>query len=162
MLNRNTVTARNKCLKAGLRKYYGKKALVLFGKTYSTSALVSSFDLEDELIAQTARAYASWRKLVAMLKKQRVPNAQFRQALRAMVAMEHGIDSEIYTDLGFKPPSRRKPDPATLAVAAVKSRATRAARHTMGSRQRKAIKGTVDTTAGGTGSSNSILNGPAK
>jgi hypothetical protein len=62
-----------------------------------------------------------------------------RQALQAAFA----DSAETLAKYGLKP--RKKPvvSPQTRVAAAAKAKATRAARHTMGSNQKKAVKGDV-------------------
>ena len=64
-------------------------------------------------------------------------------AYRAYVLSVFGASSKEYAALGFQPKKRSEPDLQTRAAAADKLRATRAARHTMGKKQRAAIHGVV-------------------
>jgi hypothetical protein len=55
-----------------------------------------------------------------------------------------GPTSQTLSQFGFEPRKPRKRTAVAKAAAAQKSRATRAERHTMGPRQKAAIRGTVD------------------
>ncbi len=60
------------------------------------------------------------------------------------LAARNGEDSPELARYGFAPAKPAVVPAATKAVAVLKQKATRAARHTMGKNQRKKIKGVVD------------------
>jgi len=65
-------------------------------------------------------------------------------AIFAYARAAYGVDSPILAEFALVPHARVKSDTSTLAQAQAKAKATRAARHTMGSKQKKAaIVGTV-------------------
>jgi hypothetical protein len=59
----------------------------------------------------------------------------------------YATDTATLADFGFGPVKHTEPSPAVKAAAAVKARATRAARHTMGKVQKKAITGAATAPA---------------
>jgi hypothetical protein len=63
--------------------------------------------------------------------------------LRNLVANTYGSSSEAYDDFGFTAPRKGKPSAKTKAAAVDQVLATREARHTMGKKQRLAIRGVV-------------------
>lgn len=68
-------------------------------------------------------------------------------AIFAYARAAYGVDSPILSEFGLVPHARVKPDTSTLAQAQAKAKATRAARHTMGSKQKAEIVGTVTNGA---------------
>jgi hypothetical protein len=69
-------------------------------------------------------------------------------SLRSFVMLKFGSNAiATLADFGFQPRKRTVPTVDTKAAAAEKSLATRAARHTMGPKQKAKIKGTVAVIA---------------
>jgi hypothetical protein len=62
-------------------------------------------------------------------------------ALKAHVFNDFKTAAETVGEFGLTLPQRRKPTPEKLMEAAAKRKATRYARHTMGPKQKEAIKG---------------------
>ena len=65
------------------------------------------------------------------------------KGLKAWVVSQFGADSQEAKEFGFLPAKSTPKSAATKAQAVAKSLATRQARHTMGRKQKKGIKGTV-------------------
>jgi len=65
------------------------------------------------------------------------------RALKAWVANQFGVASQQAIDFGFPPPKTATRTADSKALAVQKAKATRAARHTMGKKQKAQIKGTV-------------------
>jgi hypothetical protein len=85
-------------------------------------------DYENKLVAYQAAykaAHSLWVALIAYLRA------------------AYGEQNPILNEFGVPPTVRAKPTAATMAAAKVKAKATRLARHTMGSKQKAAITGTV-------------------
>jgi hypothetical protein len=70
---------------------------------------------------------------------------QKRRALlrdvKRLLQIRHSKAAAVLADFGLVPTRQGKKTPAVLAAAADKAQATRAARHTMGKRQKAKIKG---------------------
>ncbi len=64
-------------------------------------------------------------------------------ALIAYLRASYGADNPILIEFGVAPHLREEPTVETKAQALAKAKATRTARHTMGSKQKAAITGTV-------------------
>jgi hypothetical protein len=77
-----------------------------------------------------------------LLQTQAVVNA-LRKTLLAMYT-----DPSTLGDFGLSPPKKPNITPAQRVVAAAKAKATRKARHTMGSQQKKAVTGSPSTSNG--------------
>jgi hypothetical protein len=64
-------------------------------------------------------------------------------ALKMLVRNQLGGTAGVQGDFGFQTPTRQTPSEETKAAAVAKRKATRAARHTMGKRQKAKVKGQV-------------------
>jgi hypothetical protein len=65
------------------------------------------------------------------------------QALKAWVVTQYGADSKEAHDFGFPPPKAPVRTVKSKATALERSQATRKARHTLGSKQKEEVKGTM-------------------
>ena len=82
-------------------------------------------------------------------------------ALEAWVIQEFGAGSQQALDFGFAPPKKAVRTVEEKAQAKVRAKATRAARHTMGSQQKKLIKGTVVVPTAPAAPATSVPAGPS-
>jgi hypothetical protein len=137
----------------------GAQTVLAGGKTLPAKGTV----YDQATLIQTADGHLAFYKavhdLVINLKKGRddrdanEPKAEdFVARIRAAAASAYGEDSTEFSDLGFSP--RKKAVELTSEQKKLKvarAQATRVARHTLGSRARKAVKGVVnppESTAG--------------
>jgi hypothetical protein len=129
---------------AGINKRLtGVSQLTLGGATYTPAALVQLITALIGLIDVASANENTWHDAV---KAVRGAAAQLRPILRALkswVILQYGDSSAALGDFGYTPTVARQPSVATKAGALQKTRATRAARHTAGKRQKQAIKGEV-------------------
>ena len=86
-------------------------------------------------------ATAAFHKAVANSTDTRTQTHQFLLDLRAAIRVLFGTDVVALADFGLEPPRARTKKPAVLVAAAAKAKATRTARGTKGSKQKKAITG---------------------
>jgi type I site-specific restriction endonuclease len=131
---------------SGIQKYFASTpSLVLSAVTYTPAQLQTLLQTYATALQALQALHA---QLTAAVKSDRASAVQIDALLRALeslVSNLFGETSEKLADFGFSP---RKVSPmkvATKAQALAKSKATRAARHTMGSKQKAAITG--DTLA---------------
>jgi hypothetical protein len=89
-----------------------------------------------------AAALAAYRIAVATAKAARAKTAAFDLLVRKFIVGSFGPPPGAASDFGLEAAPQHPADAATKAEAVVKRSATRAARHTMGSRQKLEIKGT--------------------
>jgi hypothetical protein len=68
------------------------------------------------------------------------------ETLKGYVASKFGLTSSQYSALGFAPKKRTAPTVATMAAGVAKNLATRVVRHTMGPKQRLAVKAPAPAT----------------
>ena len=82
-------------------------------------------------------------------------------ALVVFVKAAFGKSPDVLADFGLQP--KKTSTPLTIdqkAAAAAKRAATRAARHTMGTKQKKNVKGTITTIVAPTPSNAPVVTGP--
>jgi phage protein D len=141
-------TADQKLL-AGFQKHQATvPSLMIAGVPVPTTSLIATLQGRIAARATTESSRAGWRDDVqaertTVSQSQKTMNRSM-QALQVMFADQ----IEILTDFGLTGPKPRTP--LTIeqkAAAQAKAEATRAARHTMGSKQKAKIKGTVPAPA---------------
>jgi hypothetical protein len=145
-LIRNTEKAINRSRQAiaGVKKHFAAvPTLALDGTAMTpddvTAELQAAIDAADAAASvekafhdAVAAKHAAFAKTTARLR-----------SLKALVQNQLGNSEEVLGDFGFSNTKPRTPDEATKAAAVAKRAATRAARHTMGKRQKAPIKGAV-------------------
>jgi hypothetical protein len=143
MLNLSDIVTANNLLIAALQKYEPNKTFVFAGKTWSTQDLITAFTNENNAIAATTSAKATWLKSTAAAKADRATNDPLRSLLHQAMLVQYGSDAEVLAAFGYKPRKQGIQTPETKVIAAAKQRATRAARGTLGSVERKTIHGAL-------------------
>jgi hypothetical protein len=132
---------------AGTKKHFATASSLAFaGATFTPAQVESSLQtIIDLLTAVNVSKAATKAKVVAW-------NTQAKSLLGQMAAFESfvkvtfGNSPDVLADFGVQPNKARTPlTVEQKAAAAAKREATRAARHTMGKQQKKAVKGTITT-----------------
>ncbi|HEY4015809.1 MAG TPA: hypothetical protein VGM06_20855 [Polyangiaceae bacterium] len=122
-------------------------AFLIGGVSQTPAQMVAALQgrIDDANAVVTSRA--TWQNAVAKDKAgsalSRSYVARMRQAL--LVAFADQVD--VLADFGLTGRKTRVVTPEEKVTAAAKARATRAARHTMGKRQKAAIKGALEPSA---------------
>ncbi|HEX4447255.1 MAG TPA: hypothetical protein VH044_10985 [Polyangiaceae bacterium] len=99
-------------------------------------------------IAQAAEAaHAATTAAVKMERDKRAQTASVTRAFRRIVQGMFAESPDTLADFGLKPLKVGTKTVATKSGAIAKTKATRVARHTLGSKQKEKIKGTVSPTA---------------
>ena len=131
---------------AGVSKHITKN-VVLNGTSVSAKDIanvlqstISADDVCDALRLKLAEALKSARTAQTSAKA-------MKKALKQYVIAHFGESSPVLADFGFSPRKLAQKTVAEKYVAVEKQLATRAARHTMGSRQKAAIHGQVESPA---------------
>jgi len=97
--------------------------------------------------AQSTRA--TWQAAVKASANERASTHTLVSGVRQTLLVIFAGSIDTLADFGLKPRKDRTPlTPEQQVTAAAKAKATRAARHTMGSKQKKSVKGTVTTIVG--------------
>jgi hypothetical protein len=121
-------------------------SLMVAGTSYKAADIVTVLQARLSTAAAAQSTRASWQNAVKADKDERARTKPFvdgvRQAL--LVAPSGSIDT--LADFGLSPRKVRVITPEQKAIAAAKAQATRKARHTMGSVQKKDVKGSVTAT----------------
>ena len=151
-LNQQAQIARLQKLIAGIKKHLKGGSLVIAGKSYTADEAVALLQAKVDATLAVSPAKAAWTDVVQAADAQALQTKGFasrvRQSVKAMYSQV-----EVLADFGIAPPKQRTvPTTEAKAQAAAKAKATRAARHTMGSVQKSKITGTVPVTSGGSGS----------
>ncbi len=132
---------------AGVKKHYANVSAMTFGSaTFTAAEVEASLQAFIDLRAEVEAA-KTLTKAKLMAEQAQGPALRGRiVALMAFVRAAYSNSPDVLADFGLKP--RKVAAPATIeeqAEAAAKRRATRAARHTMGKRQKEKVKGTIET-----------------
>jgi hypothetical protein len=136
--------ALNKLIDGITRRFPADKVFILAQKKYARDELVAVFEAHLADLDAADSAHVTWRAAVASERKAGLVAHGVAALFRALLFGELGAGSAELGHFGWTPP--KKPGPKTVAakLAGVeKGAATRVARKTMGSRQRRKIKGAV-------------------
>jgi hypothetical protein len=144
---KNTEKALAKQLIAGVAKHLSNvSTLTIDNGTFTPAQIEASLQALIDLRTTVEEAKAATMAKIATENTQAVPLRRQLSALVAYVRASFGDAPDVLADFGLKP--KKAPTPLTIekmAAASAKRAATRAARHTMGSKQKKAVKGTITT-----------------
>jgi hypothetical protein len=136
------LTKRQKAIKAEI----GSKTVTLEGKPYTGTALADMCGRWIAADQEVEEANRAWRKAVANRDLLREQDGPVFNALKGYVQATYGKSSQTVAAFGYKPAEAPVKSAETKAAAVVKLRATRSARHTMGSKQRQSIKGAAPSS----------------
>jgi hypothetical protein len=143
-VNSTTVQARDAKIVSGIAKrLLGIPSVSLLGTAFTPAGLTSLFQDEVASLGHIASLRAQLKDAVQAQRVRARQTAAFVRALKYFLVNTFGASSAVLGDFGFPFDRTAKTTPATKVLAAEKVRATRKARGTMGSRQKKAIKGAV-------------------
>jgi hypothetical protein len=145
--SKNTDVTLAKQLVAGVTKHFSTASTLAFGNGSFTPAQVEA-SLQTLINLRTAVDEAqAVAKAKIVAEAAQAPSLRSQMAaLVAFVKATFGASPDALADFGLKPRKARTPLTIDqMAQAAAKREATRTARHTMGSKQKKAVKGTVTT-----------------
>ncbi len=148
-LDRNKPTRKDRLrlIISGVQKHYPNGTLVLAGQTFNVPTQLVQFiqqDIDATDVADKARA--AWLERVQVQEDSHQKVAPVLRALKSAVLSLYGDTqnaSSTLADFGYSPRKLTAKTSAKKAQAADKGLATRAARHTLGKKQKKDIKGTV-------------------
>jgi hypothetical protein len=132
---------------AGIQKHFSAVASVTFGNaTFTPAQIEASFQTLIDLRTAVNDARTATQAKLATEAAQAPPLSRQLSAFVAYVKATFGETPDVLADFGLKP--KKVATPLTIeqkATASARRAATRAARHTMGSRQKADVKGTVTT-----------------
>ena len=144
--NKPTIKAADAKMIAGIGKNLAAMATVtLNGQPYTLAQLLAVYQADSAAIDATDTAHATWLQRVADEQATHAITAKVTRALRSFLLGYYGDEAvAILGDFGLTAPkSTATTNVATKALAAAKSKATRAARGTVGSVKKLGTKGNV-------------------
>jgi hypothetical protein len=146
--NPNKPTAKDLCSKAiqGVGKHLsGVTSLTLLGASHTPASLKAVFQADIDATNAAEAGHTQWKQQVATQKATRANTRAVGKALKSYLLGTFGPAAVgVLEDFGFTAPkSPGKKTVAAKAESLVKAKATRTARHTMGKKQRKTVKGTA-------------------
>ncbi len=119
-------------------------SIAIGGTTYTTAAIIAVLQARIATGNAVTSTRATWQAAVQADRDKQDQSQAFVSGLRTALQVAFAGQIEPLADFGLAPP---KPQPHRTpeqkALQAKKAAATRAARHTMGPKQKAAIKGTV-------------------
>jgi hypothetical protein len=135
-------------LLAGTREHLANTGTLVFGgESHTPAEIEASLQTIVDLRAAVKEAKAAAMAKLATEGTRVPPLHSQMSAYVAFVKARFGNAPDVLADFGLKPRKAQTPlSVDQLAAAAAKRAATRVARHTMGARQKKRVKGTVTTT----------------
>jgi hypothetical protein len=148
-INKTATKARNTKVVSGIDKDLAKTPQIqLAGEQFTPSSLKAVFQADNDAIDATDAARAALAKAILDEKATHARTAIVLFGLHSYLLATYGKQAvTILDDFGFKAPkSTATKSVATKAVAQVKAKATRQARNTRGSQQKKEVAGNVDTS----------------
>jgi hypothetical protein len=130
---------------AGTNKHLTNTTQVLFaGSSFTPAQVTAQLQALVNLRHDVDNAKASTKAKLAAEKTDMPALRTFMSAFVTFVKAAYGNAPDVLADFGLHPPKPRTPPTIEAkAAAAAKRKATRAARHTMGSKQKKVVKGAV-------------------
>jgi hypothetical protein len=136
---------------SGLKTHFEEGDVVYVdGKRYSPSDLVDLLEERIQLSQEVLTARGAWQAAVARERANIARTAPVFTALEQTIHMRFGRDAEPLAEFGLAPrKERRKLTGEEKASMTAKIRATRAARHTLGKRQRLALRAIRPAGEGG-------------
>jgi hypothetical protein len=138
------VTGLAKELIAGTAKHLASTTQVaLLGGSFTPDQITSKLQLLVNLRSDVDASKATTKAKIANEAAQRPALRAFMSAFESFVKAAFGSSPDVLADFGISPKARTPLTVEAKAAAAAKRAATRAARHTVGSNQKKGIKGDV-------------------
>ncbi|HLK41476.1 MAG TPA: hypothetical protein VKU41_32225 [Polyangiaceae bacterium] len=128
---------------AGVVKHFEQgQRYPLGGETYTRDEIVAVFQAQLDAIKQVDATRAAATAAVANERAAAARAHELTHYLKMAVEGRFGPSANAWADFGWEAPKKRGPKTLQGKVeGAHKARATRVARHTMGKRQRRKIKG---------------------
>lgn len=129
---------------AGVHKHLANQTQIRFaGGTFTPDQITTKLQSVVNLRADVDAAKAATKAKVAAERADTPSLRTFTGALVAFVKATFGDSPEVLADFGITLKARAPQTAQAKTAAAAKRAATRAARHTMGSKQKKSVKGAV-------------------
>src|SRR5260370_12268362 len=147
IVNKVTLEQRVRKLIAGTLKHPPAGPLTVDGQSLTADALAQVLQSLVDALAKVSAARAAWKEALNEMRVVHAKVVPFIGRYKSVLAGMYGDAPATLEDYGMAP--RKAPVPKTAeqkAAAAALRKATRAVRHTMGKRQKKAIKASAPVT----------------
>jgi hypothetical protein len=142
--SKGQVAALAKQMIAGADKHLAKTTQVaLVGSSFTPDQITSKLQTLVNLRSDVNTARAATMAKLAVETDQAPALRTFMSAFVSYVKAAYGTSPDVLADFGISPKARTPLTVEAKAAAAAKRAATRAARHTMGTKQKKGVKGDV-------------------
>jgi septal ring factor EnvC (AmiA/AmiB activator) len=142
--NKGTAAALAQQLISGTKKHLAKVTQIpLAGSTYTPEQITNQLQQIVDLRADVDTAKATTKAKVTAEQSSLPSLRSFMKTYKTYLKAAYASTPDVLADFGLH---AKEPTPLTAeakTAAAAKRKATRAARHTMGSQQKKSVKGTV-------------------
>ncbi|MGH7438077.1 MAG: hypothetical protein ACRENE_20535 [Polyangiaceae bacterium] len=153
--NKPSRSDRSRKMISGTQKHLASaSAIVISGASYTPAAIEKVFQGSIDAADATATATATFHKATAAERDANKSSDALYRGMRTYLTNQYALQPDVLADFGIEIATRQAPDATTVAAAVAKRADTRAARHTMGKRQKAAVTGTSaakgTTTAPGT------------
>jgi len=145
-VNLSVIQTRYTQVIAGIQKHI-TGPVVLVSASYTQTALLQPFQSWLGAVAAVATAKAQYHAAVVAEETLFKTCQALWLALQSYARNLYAADPATLADFGFAPVKHTAPTPAVKAAAVEKAKATRAARHTMGKNQKKAVTGATPAPA---------------
>jgi hypothetical protein len=123
-------------------------SLTFVGESHPTAAIIAVLQTRIASANAVSPAKATWQSTVQADRDERAKTTAYVSGLRQALQLAFAGSVDALADFGLKRRKQTAPrTPEQKAAAVAKAKATRAARHTMGSKQKAKVKGAVPQTA---------------
>jgi hypothetical protein len=139
-VNRTTQQDRDRKTMAAIQKYLMQLTSILIaGVSYTPAQLTALFKEDSDIADAATNARQDFLAAATAARNQRAKMGPIRAGFRSFL-MNMFTDPSTIAEFGFTTRKRAVPSAETTAAAVDKRNATRAARHTMGKNQKKAVE----------------------
>jgi hypothetical protein len=139
---KSTKLRRNRKMMEGIRKYLRDQAAITIHEvTYKPEELAAVYQQHIDKLSEVDEREAAWRQAVQEEGAMEDRIKALTTLLNTYMRATFGAGAAKLLEFGIRPRVRVKPSAEKQAVAAEKRRQTRKERWTMGSKQRKKIRG---------------------
>jgi hypothetical protein len=144
---KSTLQQRARGLITGTQKHLANETLAFNGATFAAAALIQLLQQLIDVVTRSDAAKAEWKDALKSMKDGKATIVPVVGAFHAFVVNRFGNAPSTLEDFGIAPRKVRAPLTAEQkAAASVKRKATRAARHIVGKKQRAKIQAPAATT----------------
>ena len=146
--NRNAESTADQNLADGLSKHAATiMSIMVGGASVATTDIVTALQARIATAKAATLARATWQAAVQADRDERAKTKTLVSVTKQTLLGSFAGQVDTLADFGLTPRKPRVVSPESRVAAAAKAKATRAARHTLGKKQKAGIKGTVAPTA---------------